>query len=156
MPMLEAHDLIGLVEPLGFEACALRYKEEAVEAIESLGATARFKLVHDTFHHTLAGGGPIFADHTGIVHISGVTDPSLAVSEMRDKHRVLVTRNDRLGNIEQTAGSDPRGLFRPSVIRAVFTRSSCFHRSAGPACRVIRLHRNPAGRNGGMRNGRDE
>jgi len=101
LPMLEEHGLIGLVEPLGFEACALRHKSEAVEAIEALGATGRFKLVHDTFHHTLAGAGPVFAAHTGIVHISGVTDPNLAVSEMRDEHRVLVDRDDRLGNIAQ-------------------------------------------------------
>lgn len=100
-PMLQAHGLTGLVEPLGFEICALRYKAEAVEAIESLGAANTFKLVHDTFHHTLAGGGPIFAGHTGIVHISGVTDPSLSVAEMRDEHRVLVDADDRLGNVAQ-------------------------------------------------------
>ncbi|MCG6903615.1 MAG: TIM barrel protein [Rhodobacter sp.] len=100
-PMLAAHGLIGLVEPLGFEICALRHKAEAVEAIEGLGAADRFKLVHDTFHHTLADGGPIFAHHTGIVHISGVTDPSLSINEMRDEHRVLVDRDDRLGNLAQ-------------------------------------------------------
>ena len=101
LPLLQAHDLIGLIEPLGFETCALRCKSEAVDAIEALGAADRFRLVHDTFHHTLAGGGPIFAAHTGIVHISGVTDPTLAVSEMRDEHRVLVDADDRLGNIGQ-------------------------------------------------------
>jgi len=100
-PMLEAHDLIGLVEPLGFESCSLRLKSEAVEAIEDLGAADRFRLIHDTFHHAVAGGGPIFAGHTGIVHASGVTDPALSFSEMRDEHRVLVDRNDRLGNVEQ-------------------------------------------------------
>jgi len=100
-PMLEEHGLIGLVEPLGFEVCALRHKAEAVDAIEDLGAAGRFQLVHDTFHHTLAGGGPIFAAHTGIVHISGVTDPTLAVTEMRDEHRVLVGRGDRLNNVAQ-------------------------------------------------------
>jgi 2-keto-myo-inositol isomerase len=57
-PMLEDHELVGLVEPLGFEICALRHKVEAVEAIEALGATGRFRLVHDTFHHHLAHGGP--------------------------------------------------------------------------------------------------
>lgn len=100
-PMLAAYGLVGLVEPLGFEVCALRQKSEAVEAIEALGAAGQIKLVHDTFHHTLAGGGPVFAAHTGIVHISGVTDATLAISEMRDEHRVLVDRNDRLGNIAQ-------------------------------------------------------
>jgi 2-keto-myo-inositol isomerase len=116
--MLAAHDLIGLVEPLGFESCALRLKAEAVDAIEALDATGRFKLVHDTFHHTLAGGGPIFAAHTGIVHISGVTDPSLSVSEMQDRHRVLVDGRDRLSNLEQIealmqAGYDGPMSFEP-------------------------------------------
>jgi 2-keto-myo-inositol isomerase len=97
-----------MVEPLGFEICALRYKAEAVEAIEALGAKGRFKLVHDTFHHTLAHGGPYFPDHTGIVHISGVTDPGVSVAEMQDAHRVLVTEGDRLGNIAQIA--DLQGL----------------------------------------------
>ncbi len=100
-PMLEAHGLIGLVEPLGFEIWSLRAKAEAVDAIEDLGAAKTFKLVHDTFHHTLAGGGPVFAAHTGIVHISGVVDPNLAVTEMRVEHRVLVGRGDRLGNVAQ-------------------------------------------------------
>ncbi len=100
-PMLEDHDLIGMVEPLGFAICSLRHKSEAVEAIEALNATDRFRLVHDTFHHTLAGGGDYFPEHTGIVHISGVVDPALAVDEMADAHRVLVDGRDRLGNIEQ-------------------------------------------------------
>lgn len=101
LPLLDEHDLIGLVEPLGFETCALRQKSEAVEAIEALGAAHRFRLVHDTFHHMLAGGGPVFADHTGIVHVSGVTDPRLSINEMRDEHRVLVDGRDRLENVEQ-------------------------------------------------------
>ena len=118
LPLLEEYGLIGLVEPLGFEICALRYKSEAVEAIEALGATGRYKLVHDTFHHFLAGGGPIFPEHTGIVHISGVVDPAPSISEMRDEHRVLVDDHDRLGNIEQlqsllAAGYDGPISFEP-------------------------------------------
>lgn len=100
-PMLEDHNLIGLVEPLGFEICALRYKSEAVDAIEALGAAGRFRLVHDTFHHHLAHGGPIFAGHTGIVHVSGVEAANVSTSEMTDAHRVLVGNKDRLGNVEQ-------------------------------------------------------
>lgn len=117
-PMLEDHGLIGLVEPLGFEVCALRFKSEAVEAIEGLGARGRFRLVHDTFHHHLAGGGPLFPDHTGIVHISGVTDQSLAVSEMADKHRVLVDGHDRLGNVAQIAALQAAGYRGPVSVEA--------------------------------------
>ena len=101
LPMLRAHGLKAMVEPLGFEICALRHKAEAVEAIEALGGADTFFLVHDTFHHHLAGGGPVFPAHTGIVHVSGVTDPALAVAEMRDGHRVLVDAQDRLGNAAQ-------------------------------------------------------
>jgi 2-keto-myo-inositol isomerase len=75
-PMLEDHGLVGMVEPLGFEISALHYKAEAVEAIEAIGGRGRFKLVHDTFHHALAHGGPFFPDDTGIVHVSGVVHAS--------------------------------------------------------------------------------
>ena len=100
-PMLDDHGLIGLVEPLGFETCALRSKAEAVDAITALDAAGTFRLVHDTFHHHLANGGPLFPDHTGIVHVSGVTEPDLGVTEMGDRHRVLVDERDRLGNVPQ-------------------------------------------------------
>jgi 2-keto-myo-inositol isomerase len=112
-PMLEDHDLLGMVEPLGFEICALRYKAEAVEGIEAIGGTGRFKLVHDTFHHTLAHGGPIFPEHTGIVHISGVVDQEVSLSQMRDQHRVLVTPGDRLGNIAQVEDLQAAGWNGP-------------------------------------------
>jgi 2-keto-myo-inositol isomerase len=108
-PMLEDHDLLGMVEPLGFEICALRYKSEAVEGIEATGGTGRFKLVHDTFHHMLAHGGAIYPEHTGIVHISGVVDQEVSLSQMRDPHRVLVTAGDRLGNIEQVEALQAAG-----------------------------------------------
>jgi 2-keto-myo-inositol isomerase len=57
--------------------------------------------VHDTFHHHLAGENTFFPALTGLVHISGVEDQTLAVSDMRDGHRVLVGPADRLGNIAQ-------------------------------------------------------
>ena len=117
-PMLEDHGLVGLVEPLGFEICALRSKTEAVEAIEALNAKGRFKLVHDTFHHTLAHGGPIYPDHTGIIHISGVTDPALGVAEMGDQHRVLVDAADRLGNVDQIRALQAAGYTGPVSFEA--------------------------------------
>lgn len=117
-PMLEDHGLVGMVEPLGFEICALRYKSEAVAAIEDLGAKGRFKLVHDTFHHTLAHGGDYFPEHTGIVHVSGVTDPAVTVSQMQDAHRVLVTEGDRLGNIAQIAALQGLGWNGPVSFEA--------------------------------------
>ncbi len=112
-PMLEDHGLVGMVEPLGFEICALRYKSEAVDAIEALDAKGRFKLVHDTFHHTLAHGGAYFPDHTGIVHISGVVDRSVTIGQMSDAHRVLVEQHDVLGNVEQIRALQAAGYSGP-------------------------------------------
>lgn len=129
-PMLEDHNLVGMVEPLGFEICALRYKAEAVEGIEAVGGKGRFKLVHDTFHHTLAHGGPLFPEHTGIVHISGVVDPAVSVADMRDPHRVLVTEGDRLGNVAQIAALQAAGWNGPVSYEAF---SPEVHASADPA-----------------------
>jgi 2-keto-myo-inositol isomerase len=117
-PMLEDHGLLGLVEPLGFEICALRHKAEAVEAIEALNAANRFRLVHDTFHHHLAHGGPLFPQLTGMVHVSGVVDPRLSSSEMGDQHRVLVDGADRLGNIRQLAELEAAGYRGPISVEA--------------------------------------
>jgi myo-inositol 2-dehydrogenase/D-chiro-inositol 1-dehydrogenase len=100
-PMLEAAGLIGLVEPLGFEECSLRRKSQAVRAFEEVGVGETFRLVHDTFHHHLAGEDRFYPEWTGLVHISGVEDTGLAVAQMRDAHRVLVGPSDRLGNAEQ-------------------------------------------------------
>lgn len=100
-PILESRGLLGFVEPLGFEICSLRSKGEAAHAIEAIGGKACFKLVHDTFHHHLAGEPEFFPDLTGLVHISGVTDPHVSIDDMRDPHRVLVDENDRLGNVDQ-------------------------------------------------------
>lgn len=103
LPLLQDAELTALVEPLGFQRSSLRYKKELVEMIASVGREDHFKIVHDTFHHTLADGGPIFPEMTGIVHISAVIDPTLSVEQMEDEHRVLVDEHDRLGNIEQIA-----------------------------------------------------
>jgi 2-keto-myo-inositol isomerase len=102
-PMLDTAGLVGLIEPLGFEECAVRRKSQAVRAIKELGDSTTYKLVHDTFHHHLAGEGLFFPEYTGLIHISGVEDTTLAASQMRDGHRVLVGAADRLGNAKQLA-----------------------------------------------------
>lgn len=123
VPMLRDAGLVGLVEPLGFWRSSLRSKAELVEVIGALDAGDCLRLVHDTFHHALAGGGPIFPGATGIVHISAVTDPGLALEEMEDEHRVLVDATDRLDNLGQIAALRAAGwdgpvsyeCFAPSV-----------------------------------------
>ena len=91
----------GLVEPLGFEICSLRSKREAAEAIADVGGMDVFRIVHDTFHHYLTGEPDIFPGMTSLVHISGVVDPAIGVTDMRDPHRVLVDAGDRLDNVGQ-------------------------------------------------------
>jgi 2-keto-myo-inositol isomerase len=100
-PILKDHGLVGLVEPLGFEECAVRRKSQAVRAFQEIGADSTFRLVHDTFHHHLAGEDLFFPHWTGLIHISGVEDTGLEASQMRDDHRVLVGGADRLGNLPQ-------------------------------------------------------
>ncbi len=100
LPMLKEHGLKAMVEPLGFEVCSLRSKAVLADAIDAVGGQGTYFMVHDTFHHALAGMGPIFPDMTGIVHVSGVTAP-LYLSEMRDGDRVLVGPDDVLGNVAQ-------------------------------------------------------
>jgi 2-keto-myo-inositol isomerase len=113
-PMLDAAGIVGLVEPLGFEICSLRSKAEAADAIETLGAQPTFRLVHDTFHHHLAGETPFFPHLTGLVHISGVVNPAVSIADMRDPHRVLVDADDRVGNAAQIRAllqASYKGLF---------------------------------------------
>ena len=116
--ILDTRGLTGLVEPLGFPISSLRTKAEAVRAIEAAGGTGTYKLLHDTFHHHLAGETEVFPDWTDLVHISGVTDPDVAVGDMLDAHRVLVDDADRLENLSQIralldAGYDGPFSFEP-------------------------------------------
>ncbi|WP_374299699.1 TIM barrel protein [Paracoccus sp. (in: a-proteobacteria)] len=116
--ILDTRGLTGLVEPLGFPISSLRSKAEAIRAIEAAGGENTYKLMHDTFHHHLAGETEFFPDWTGLVHISGVTDADVAVDDMLDAHRVLVDDADRLENLPQikellTAGYDGPFSFEP-------------------------------------------
>ncbi|CAH2394245.1 Xylose isomerase domain protein TIM barrel [Mesorhizobium metallidurans STM 2683] len=75
-PILQSRGLVGLIEPLGFRTCSLRSKKEAADAIAAVDGQSVFRLMHDTFHHTLAGETSLFGELTGLVHISGVNDPT--------------------------------------------------------------------------------
>jgi len=100
-PILRAFGIYGLIEPLGFVACSLRRKSTAVQAIKDIGGLDVFRLVHDTFHHHLAGERTLFPELTGLVHISGVEDTQAPLAAIRDGHRVLVGADDILGNAAQ-------------------------------------------------------
>lgn len=113
VPIMRKFGIIGLVECLGFETCSLRSKKEAVAAIDAAGGRDVFRLTHDTFHHHLAGEPDLFPDLTGLIHISGVEDAAVTVSDMRDSHRVLVGPGDRLDNIGQIAALRRGGYAGP-------------------------------------------
>ncbi|MCB2126052.1 MAG: TIM barrel protein [Rhodobacteraceae bacterium] len=100
-PILRDRGVMGLVEPLGFPVSSLRTKREAIAAIEEAAGWDVYRLLHDTFHHHLAGETEFYPRRTALVHISGVTDPAIAVKDMLDAHRVLVDASDRLENIAQ-------------------------------------------------------
>ena len=112
-PILAAHGLTGLVEPLGFPQSALRTKRAALAAIDSVNGSGAFALLHDTFHHFLAGETELFPDRTGLVHVSGVADHAVPRAAITDAHRVLVIAGDRLGTVAQVralADGGYRGL----------------------------------------------
>lgn len=125
-PILKRHNILGLVEPLGYETCSLRLKSEAVEAIVSLKLENRFQLLHDTFHHFIAGEEAIFPEYTALVHISGVTDKTLKHAEMRDSNRVLVTHDDRIGTIGQIKVI---GSVKPDILLSFEPFSLAVHNS---------------------------
>lgn len=117
-PILEEYGKIGFIEPLGFWNSSLRFKEDAVAVLDDLGRPACFAMIHDTFHHFLAGSDAICAELTAIVHISGVVDPAPSPSEMTDTHRVLVDADDRLGNVPQLRALYGAGYEGPASFEA--------------------------------------
>ena len=57
-------------------------------------------MLHDTFHHKLAGENNFYFDKTGLVHISGVSD-YYRKSELTDDYRTIIEKNDLIENINQ-------------------------------------------------------
>ncbi|MDA3835193.1 MAG: TIM barrel protein, partial [Spirochaetales bacterium] len=88
--LFKEYGIFGYIEPLGFVQCSLRFKKQAVEAIEKSGFAECYKLVHDTFHHYLAEETELYPEYTGIVHMSGVL-PGKDLEVITDADRILVT-----------------------------------------------------------------
>jgi len=117
-PLLRAAGVKGYIEPLGFITSSLRFKAEVVEEINRLDLNDCYALVHDTFHHHLAGGGPVFPSHTGIIHVSGVTDKTVSIANMVDAHRGLVDCDDVLDNAGQLRALVAGGFTGPVSMEA--------------------------------------
>lgn len=99
-PVCRKSGVLAYLEPLGFPQCSLRFKKDAVAAIQQSGFEDCFKIVHDTFHHYLADEQDIFPQMTGLIHMSGVLGGK-APSAITDDDRVLVTEGDVMANREQ-------------------------------------------------------
>jgi 2-keto-myo-inositol isomerase len=101
-PLFQAAGMIGLIEPLGFEICALRTKRAALAGIRGSDYPQCFKLLHDTFHHFLSGETEFFPRETAIIHVSGVLagKPRPAIT---DEDRLLVTPDDIMDSRGQVA-----------------------------------------------------
>lgn len=99
-PIFKAAGVLGYLEPLGFVQCSLRFKKDAVSAIKQSGYLDCYKLVHDTFHHYLAGEKDLFPEMTGLIHMSGVVSDK-KVSSITDADRILVTKDDVMANKAQ-------------------------------------------------------
>lgn len=110
-PVLREYGVTGLVEPLGFSISSLRTKEAAVRAIDASGQEG-YRLVHDSFHHFLAGEEAIYPARTGLIHISGVENPA-PLETIGDGDRILIGPGDRMGNKEQLQGMIRGGYAGP-------------------------------------------
>ena len=117
-PILEMHGVRGFIEPLGFANSTLRFKEDVVQVLGEMGGPTAFAIIHDTFHHHLSGEAAVYGDLTAVVHISGVGNASVAVQDMTDAHRGLVTHQDRLGNIAQLHDLIAQGYTGPMSFEA--------------------------------------
>jgi 2-keto-myo-inositol isomerase len=104
--------LTGLIEPLGFEICALRTKKAALAGIKKSKYPQVYKLLHDTFHHYLAGETEFFPDETGLIHVSGVGSGK-AKTAIVDDDRILVTKEDVMDNKGQVAALLAQGCKAP-------------------------------------------
>lgn len=100
-PILKARGIMGYVEPLGFPRSSLRRKDEAIAAITEAGGFEHFALVHDTFHHKLAGERASYPHRTALVHVSAVVDPQIPLEALEDEHRELIDSRDLLDNVGQ-------------------------------------------------------
>lgn len=136
-PILGDAGVIGLVEPLGFQESSLRLQSEAALAIEDVDAGDRFRIVHDTFHHYLAGEPHLLPDWIGLVHLSGVGDPQLPFDVLRDEHRELVGPDDRLGNIAQICALLAGGYDGPFSFEPFAANVHASHDIAGALERSI-------------------
>jgi 2-keto-myo-inositol isomerase len=111
-PLFKAAGMTGLIEVLGFEVSALRTKKAALAGIAKCDYPECYKLLHDTFHHYLAGETEFFPKETAVIHVSGVYQGK-AKRDITDDDRMLVDPDDIMDNRGQLAALKAGGCTAP-------------------------------------------
>lgn len=106
--LLKNTGIIGLVEPLGFPISSLRFKQDAVKAINECDHSRLLKITHDTFHHFLSGEKLFYPEETGLMHVSGVVE-QLQPGQYTDEHRIFITPEDIMSNVSQISEMKEKG-----------------------------------------------
>jgi 2-keto-myo-inositol isomerase len=70
-PMLDSSGVRGVIEPLGFTRSSIRFKAFPDRALQARGMPRTFAIVHDSFHHAMAGER-MYPPNTALAHLSGV------------------------------------------------------------------------------------
>lgn len=102
IPVLTDAGVRGLVEPLGFPGASVRFAHDVDVCLRERGSPECLGVVHDTFHHVLAGAAG-YSSFIGLIHASGVLPSGAAVTDLTDADRVLVAEVDRLASCAQIA-----------------------------------------------------
>jgi len=113
-PMLAGTAVTALLEPIGFANCSMKFQREAVAAVDALGVSDCFGIVHDTFQHALAKDEDFLVPHVRMVHISGVAGGAGDLTDRQDAERILVDaadRTDALGQIRRLIAAGYPGPF---------------------------------------------
>lgn len=100
-PILLDHGLKGYLEPLGMRDSTLRRQRDAVASIDDVDGWDAFALCHDTFQFYRCGDDRMFAEHIGLVHVSGIARTDLPPAELSEPDRGFVFATDRADNIAQ-------------------------------------------------------
>ena len=108
-PLFAKRNAIGLLEPLGFESSSMRFKKQAVKAIQSCNAPECYRILHDTFHHYLSGEQTMYPEFTELVHLSGVY-AGKTKKDITDADRVMPDEKDIMNNKGQLSYMQNHGF----------------------------------------------
>jgi 2-keto-myo-inositol isomerase len=106
-PFFAQYGIFGYIEALGFGISSLASLPAAAQAVRASGF-ACYKILLDSFHHYIGPdtaamfgmdglGAAYDTALTALVHISGVEE-AIPVDAYRDEHRVLIGKEDTMGN----------------------------------------------------------